>query len=133
MYKIQNETETSDTSEQTQDHKEREKKLTYWRLCWQYWWKFSMCNIVRKNIQENWSIFLATFWTIQGVHAYLSSHECLWIIDDLILLKLQFLVLIVECFQMISKKMLRRKMISFGPTMHFQKHFLVLDFAAPGI
>ena len=24
-------------------------------------------------------------------------------------------------------------MISFGPTMHFQKHFLVPDFAAPGI
>ena len=34
---------------------------------------------------------------------------------------------------MILKRKLRLKMISFGPTMHFQKHFLELDFVAPGI
>ena len=34
---------------------------------------------------------------------------------------------------MILMKKLRLRMISFGPTMHFQKHFLEPDFAAPGI
>ena len=34
---------------------------------------------------------------------------------------------------MILMKKLRLRMISFGPTMHFQKHFLEPDFAVPRI